>query len=370
MVDLPSATGVLPTQALTAGSGYALQGSYRSSQTAHRKEVCNHSHQAQMSDADKEPTSAASGGGVGGAMAAEAGGRKSRLSAYLLALRPWSFSASLAPVALGAALAYRVVHHFSPLVFVASCVTALSVHAAGNVVNTYFDYMRGVDSRTSSDDRTLVDRRLTPNEVVHLGALLYTFGCVGFILLAGCSEARMEHLALVYFGGLSSSFLYTGGLGLKYIALGDLLVLVTFGPVCVLYSFVAQAGRMDPAPLWYAMPLAMNTEAILHANNARDRQQDAQVGAVTLALLLGPTGSHVLYALLLFVPYLLFALLAARARWLLLPLITLPSAFNLERQFRDGRLANLPRHTARLNIYFGLFYILAVVLADFLPGLH
>ncbi|XP_077532946.1 ubiA prenyltransferase domain-containing heix isoform X1 [Haemaphysalis longicornis] len=368
MVDLPSATGVLPTQALTAGSGYALQGSYRSSQTAHRKEVCNHSHQAQMSDADKEPTSAASGGGVGGAMAAE--GRKSRLSAYLLALRPWSFSASLAPVALGAALAYRVVHHFSPLVFVASCVTALSVHAAGNVVNTYFDYMRGVDSRTSSDDRTLVDRRLTPNEVVHLGALLYTFGCVGFILLAGCSEARMEHLALVYFGGLSSSFLYTGGLGLKYIALGDLLVLVTFGPVCVLYSFVAQAGRMDPAPLWYAMPLAMNTEAILHANNARDRQQDAQVGAVTLALLLGPTGSHVLYALLLFVPYLLFALLAARARWLLLPLITLPSAFNLERQFRDGRLANLPRQTARLNIYFGLFYILAVVLADFLPGLH
>ncbi|KAH6934292.1 hypothetical protein HPB50_022884 [Hyalomma asiaticum] len=329
MVDLPSATGVLPTQALTTGSGYALQGA------------------------------------PGRAMAGQ-----SRLSAYLLALRPWSFSASLAPVALGAALAYRVVHHFSPLVFVASCVTALSVHAAGNVVNTYFDYMRGVDSRTSSDDRTLVDRRLTPGEVVHLGALLYTLGCIGFILLAGCSEARMEHLALVYFGGLSSSFLYTGGLGLKYIALGDLLVLVTFGPVCVLYSFVAQAGRMDPAPLWYAMPLAMNTEAILHANNARDRQQDARAGAVTLALLLGPTGSHVLYALLLFVPYLLFALLAARSRWLLLPLITLPSAFNLERQFRDGRLARLPTHTARLNIYFGLFYILAVVLADFLPGLH
>ncbi|XP_049515889.1 ubiA prenyltransferase domain-containing protein 1 homolog isoform X6 [Dermacentor silvarum] len=313
-----------------------------------------------MSDTSKESTGAPSRAMAG----------QSRLSAYLLALRPWSFSASLAPVALGAALAYRVVHHFSPLVFVASCVTALSVHAAGNVVNTYFDYMRGVDSRTSSDDRTLVDRRLTPGEVVHLGALLYTIGCVGFILLAGCSEARMEHLALVYFGGLSSSFLYTGGLGLKYIALGDLLVLVTFGPVCVLYSFVAQAGQMDPAPLWYAMPLAMNTEAILHANNARDRQQDARAGAVTLALLLGPTGSHVFYALLLFVPYLLFALLAARSRWLLLPLITLPSAFNLERQFRDGRLARLPQHTARLNIYFGLFYILAVVLADYLPGLH
>ncbi|KAL3227808.1 hypothetical protein MRX96_003764 [Rhipicephalus microplus] len=136
MVDHPSATGVLPTQALTTGSGYALQVPCRSSPAAHWKEVCNHSHQAQMSDTSKE-----SSGTPSRAMAGQ-----SRLSAYLLALRPWSFSASLAPVALGAALAYRVVHHFSPLVFVASCVTALSVHAAGNVVNTYFDYMRGVDS--------------------------------------------------------------------------------------------------------------------------------------------------------------------------------------------------------------------------------
>ncbi|CAN8016528.1 hypothetical protein HPB47_026868 [Ixodes persulcatus] len=297
----------------------------------------------------------------------------SRLSAYLLALRPWSFSASFAPVALGAALAYKVSHEFSPLVFVTTCVTALSVHAAGNVVNTYFDYMRGVDDSKRSDDRILVDKILTPDEVVHLGVLLYTVGCAGFILLVSCSPARMEHLALVYFGGLSSSFLYTGGIGLKYIALGDVLVLVTFGPVCVLYSFVAQAGLMAPVTLFYAMPLAMNTEAILHGNNARDREHDARAGAVTLAVLLGHTGSHVLYALLLFAPYIVFAVVGTHcgAHWLLLPLITLPTAFDLERQFRDGRLTRLSRHTAKLNVYFGLFYILGVVMSvpDSLPGL-
>ena len=52
----------------------------------------------------------------------------------------------------------------------------------------------------------------------------------------------MELLALMYFGGISSSFLYTGGIGLKYIALGDIIIMVTFGPVSVLYSFVAQTG--------------------------------------------------------------------------------------------------------------------------------
>ncbi len=57
------------------------------------------------------------------------------------------------------------------------------------------------------------------------------------------SPARMELLALVYFGGISSSFLYTGGIGLKYIALGDVIIMLTFGPVSVLYSFIAQTGN-------------------------------------------------------------------------------------------------------------------------------
>ena len=45
------------------------------------------------------------------------------------------------------------------------------------------------------------------------------------------APARLEHLALVYFGGLSSSFLYTGGIGFKYIALGDVMIIIIFGPI-------------------------------------------------------------------------------------------------------------------------------------------
>ena len=40
----------------------------------------------------------------------------------------------------------------------------LSVHCAGNVVNTYFDFIKGIDNR-KSDDRTLVDHILTKDEV-------------------------------------------------------------------------------------------------------------------------------------------------------------------------------------------------------------
>ncbi|KAG8195415.1 hypothetical protein JTE90_013873 [Oedothorax gibbosus] len=290
--------------------------------------------------------------------------RSSKLSTYVHALRPWSFSASLVPVALGAVLAYKTTENFDLAIFAITCLTAVSVHAAGNVVNTYFDYMKGIDSRRSGDDRTLVDKILTPDDIVHLGVVLYTLGCVGFIGTVWASDAKMEHLALVYFGGLSSSFLYTGGIGLKYIAMGDVLIIVTFGPLSVLFSFMAQTGYVDFYTLFYAIPLALNTEAILHSNNTRDMENDQNVGVVTLAILLGYGGSHVLYVLLLFLPYALFTVLGFQYSFCFFwPLMTLPAALKLEKMFRDRTLQRVPKETAKLNMCFGLFYILACLMA-------
>jgi 1,4-dihydroxy-2-naphthoate octaprenyltransferase len=80
--------------------------------------------------------------------------------------------------------------------------------------------------------------------ILNAGVLFYLIGCIGFGIVVLLSPARMELLALIYFGGLSSSFLYTGA-GLKYIALGDIIIMITFGPVSVLYSFIAQTGTLQ-----------------------------------------------------------------------------------------------------------------------------
>lgn len=135
---------------------------------------------------------------------------KHKCASYVLALRPWSFSASLTPVALGSALAYRSQGTLDPGLLVGSAVTVLAVHGAGNLVNTYYDFSKGIDHK-KSDDRTLVDRILEPQDVVRFGVLLYTLGCISAACLYSVSTLKLEHLALIYFGGLSSSFLYTGG---------------------------------------------------------------------------------------------------------------------------------------------------------------
>lgn len=181
----------------------------------------------------------------------------------------------------------------------------------------------------------------------------------------------MEHLALVYFGGLSCSFLYTGGIGLKYIALGDVLVMIIFGPLSVLFAYMAQTGDVASVTIYYAIPLALNTEAILHSNNTRDADNDKRAGIVTLAILIGNTASHLLYALLLFSPYIIFVVLAMKhSLWFLLPLVTLPQAFKIEKQFRNkSTLRDVPKQTAKLNFFFGILYVIALFNASHLPHL-
>jgi 1,4-dihydroxy-2-naphthoate octaprenyltransferase len=164
------------------------------------------------------------------------------LETYLLAVRPWSFTASLMPLLLGTALAYPSLRAMSIIVLFLTCISALCVHAAANLFNTYvkinssilfscfdyfsyYDFIHGVDTPTitdnkekpndsdSIDDRTLIEGLLKPNDVVRLGLILYAIGTIAFVLLSNFSPAKEPYLALIYFGALPLSFLYTGGIG-------------------------------------------------------------------------------------------------------------------------------------------------------------
>lgn len=77
-----------------------------------------------------------------------------------------------------------------------------------------------------------------------------------------------------------------------------MIIIITFGPVTVLFAYISQIGTLIEndqnymfelvfKPLLYAIPLALNTEAILHSNNARDLNDDKKSGIRTLAIYLG-----------------------------------------------------------------------------------
>ena len=152
------------------------------------------------------------------------------------------------------------------------------------------------------------------------------------------------------------------------LALGDLIVIITFGPISVLFAYIAQIGSFSKGNgfnelfslIMFALPLALNTEAILHSNNVRDLEEDKKAGIFTMAIYLGFSRSYILYVLLLFVPYLVFLCMGIQQSiYYFLPLMTIFMAFELEKDFRYRRLTLLPVKTAKLNLVFGLFYVLA-----------
>ena len=91
---------------------------------------------------------------------------------------------------------------------------------------SYYDYIHGVDvtvpkNDSSSnedeidniDDRTLLEGLLRPDDVVRLGLVLYGIGTILFLCLTHLSPAKEPYLAMIFFGALPLSFLYTGGIG-------------------------------------------------------------------------------------------------------------------------------------------------------------
>lgn len=78
---------------------------------------------------------------------------------YIIATRPWSFTATVIPVLITAAIISReggqkvVLQDVLRVLFI-----IISVHAGANLTNTYYDFVNGVDNEKTSGDRALVDK--------------------------------------------------------------------------------------------------------------------------------------------------------------------------------------------------------------------
>lgn len=284
-----------------------------------------------------------------------------RAGLALRAARPWSFTATVGPVALGTALAFKFEDAFNAPLLLLTLVTTLGVHAAGNLMNTFFDFSKGLDTPASSDT-TLVNGDLLPDQVAQLIVGSYGIAGAAAAPLCALSRAPLPLLSAMLACGAGSAFVYTGGPGLKYRALGDILISTTFGPLLVAFAFATQAGVLDWRPLLAALPITLHIEAILHANNARDVGEDLAAGVRTLAARLGPSRSSGLYTALVALPFAgtLYAALTHSA-FAALPLLAAPAARKLVTDMNAGRLTDLPKRTAKMQFVFAALLVVGVL---------
>ncbi|MCL4426705.1 MAG: 1,4-dihydroxy-2-naphthoate octaprenyltransferase [Firmicutes bacterium] len=279
---------------------------------------------------------------------------------WFMALRPFSWTASLVPVLLGASLAVRAGFALDLFRLLLTLVASVILQSATNLVSDYFDFRKGVDSLASyGSSRVLVGGQLKPRQVFWAGVFLFTLGS-----LLGVWLGYLAGWELLYFGlaALLGGYFYCGDpFGYKYRALGEALVFILMGPLMVGGSYYVQTGHIDLTPFVAALPVGFLVTAILYANNLRDIADDSQAGIRTLAILLGPERGRRLMRILVFGSYLsLFPLWAGGLLpWTtFLALASLPLALRLADLFRGeyskGKLATADVRTAQLHLIFGL----------------
>lgn len=312
-----------------------------------------------------------------------AGVQPGSLRAWVLACRPATLTAALAPVIVGTAVAH-VAGGARPGPALAALAGAVLIQIATNFANDVFDHEKGADTAERLGPTRATQAGLLTARQVRAGML----ATIALTIPIGLYLAAVGGLPIIVIGVLSilSGVAYTGGpYPLGYHGLGDLFVFVFFGLVAVCGTALVQIGAAPPLAWLAAVPVGALATGVLVVNNVRDRETDVVAGKRTLAVRLGRRAGVIEYALLLAASYAIPVALtlapvrawlsagraADHAPWSLLPLLTLPVGLRLLRTLAttDGRPLNAClAGTAKLLLVFSVLFAAGLVLSGPLGG--
>jgi len=246
---------------------------------------------------------------------------------WLMAARPRTLPAAVAPVLVGTSLALGD-GTFDPFAFLAALLGALFIQVGTNLSNDYSDARRGADT----EDR-LGPVRVTAGGLVPPRQVLYaTYITFGLAVLCGIYLIVVAGWVLLAVGAASilAGVLYTGGpKPYGYEGLGELFVFLFFGVVAVTGSYYVQVQQLPWEAFVEAVPVGLLASAILVVNNVRDLDTDRRAGKRTLAVRLGRERTRGLYVAMLALAFLVAPLpwvLGSMSGWLLLCWLAIPLA--------------------------------------------
>ncbi|CAN5362716.1 1,4-dihydroxy-2-naphthoate polyprenyltransferase [soil metagenome] len=292
----------------------------------------------------------------------------SRLKIWMQAMRLFSFTASIVPIAIGCALAI-VDGEFSFWLALVMLLAGCATHAGCNLANDYFDHVKGVDDKAlTGTSRVIQQRLLEPYEVWR--GMIVAFAIATALGLIVVAETGWPIL-VVALCSLAAAVLYTGGpKPLGYMALGEVTVFIFMGLVMVMGAYYVLVGEITWRSFLAAAPIGFLSAAILHANDIRDVDPDKAAGKTTLAILLGRTGANIEYLLLVVAAYVsAIALMVVDIDLWPVAIVgaSIPIAWRLIRfAFSDaeGRALNpLLRKSAGLHLRFGALMVAGLLIS-------
>src|SRR5213075_66919 len=183
------------------------------------------------------------------------------LRLWLVAARPRTLPAAVAPVLVGTALA-GTEGTFKPLRFACALIGSIFIQIGTNLANDYSDARRGADTEDRLGPVRVTAGGLMPPRTVLIG----TYVAFGIAVLAGAYLIAIAGWQLLLVGAASimAGVLYTGGpRPYGYEGLGEVFVFLFFGVVAVTGSYFAQVEKLTWEAFVLAVPVGLVAAAIL-----------------------------------------------------------------------------------------------------------
>jgi 1,4-dihydroxy-2-naphthoate octaprenyltransferase len=290
------------------------------------------------------------------------------MNPWVLAARPATLPAAVAPVLVGSALAAGD-DVFQLDAFVVILFAALAIQVGVNFANDLADARSGADT----------EARVGPQRAVASGLLTPSQMKWGIVVAFGL--AAVAGLYLIWLGGwviavigvasIVAALAYTAGpIPYGYYGLGELFVFVFFGLAATVGTRYVY-DRTAPADAWWAaVAMGLLASAILVANNVRDVHTDAAAGKRTLAVMIGDDAGRRLYAAMVagsFVAIAVAVVIGVLPTWALLALVAIPRAGVLVRTMFTATsppaLIGVLKGTAQLQLVFALLLSVGILAA-------
>ena len=252
------------------------------------------------------------------------------LKIWIQAARPKTLIASISPVLIASAMALKA-GSFDFALFVILLLCNMGIQISCNIANDYFDFLKGADR----------PERLGPMRVMQAG--LVNIGTMQRMILFSMAVTACLGIYIVVKGGLffalllavalSLALLYTAGpFSLAYLGLGDLFVLLFFGPVSTCATFYLFCKALPAYVILASLAPGLLSTAILICNNLRDEAEDHKSRKKTLIVRFGNRFGKMEFALCVSLALLLPMLLLRGHSMVSLMCLLWPAGYLLIRQ--------------------------------------
>lgn len=265
-----------------------------------------------------------------------------RFQLFFQVTRARTLPVMIAPVVIGALLAWQEGNPLHWGLFALTLTGALAAHLGANVLNDVFDFAAGTDQAAQEEvaqGKAVVtgSRFLLNNALTTRAYRLLALGCFMLALLCGIVLSFFRPFALLFGGiGFLLAFFYVAPpLRLAYIGrgLGEVDIFLSFGVLPLVGSYYVQANAVTSSALLAALPVGLYTMAVLYFHHFLHWRADKAAGKITPVVALGEHGARIVgmfILLLIALAFILDALLQVFPWYSIIAALTvLPVQFRL-----------------------------------------